>query len=108
MRARKVKSYFQNNLRANLKRFSTWHETLFEKDVDLFRFSDSLFHMKAILRTYHSETSFTHKLVEIDENHDFANGPYQDTVPFSVGSNQSILPIESFSEKELKAIEEND
>ena len=34
-------TFLQNNLRANLKRFAPWHETLFEKDVDLFRFSDS-------------------------------------------------------------------
>jgi len=50
--------------------------------------------MKAILRTYLSETSFEEKIVDIDDDHIFAYGPYQDTVPFTVGSNQSILPYE--------------
>ena len=51
--------------------------------------------MTAILRTYQSETTFTEELVEISDDHIFAYGPYQDTVPFSVGSNQEILPFES-------------
>lgn len=50
--------------------------------------------MKAILRTYFNETSFEDKLCEIDDDHNFAYGPYQSTVPFSVGSNQTILPYE--------------
>jgi hypothetical protein len=50
--------------------------------------------MKAILRTYHNELSFTDDVVEIDDNHDFSNGPYQDTVPFAVGSNQTILELD--------------
>lgn len=48
--------------------------------------------MKAILRTYNKEAIDHDKLVDIDDAHDFAQGPYQDTVGFSVGSNQSILP----------------
>lgn len=64
--------------------------------------------MKAILRSYHSETSRTDKLVEISDSHDFAQGPYVDTVPFSVGSNQSILPIDYFTAEELAIIAEND
>jgi hypothetical protein len=50
--------------------------------------------MKAVLRTYHSETRKTDRIVNIDSAHDFADGPYVDTVPFAVGSNQAILPIE--------------
>jgi len=50
--------------------------------------------MKAILRTHLNETRFVDKIVDIDDNHDFAGGPYQDTVPFAVGSNQEILPLE--------------
>jgi hypothetical protein len=50
--------------------------------------------MTAILRTYLNETTVIEEQVEIDDNHIFAYGPYQDTVPFSVGSNQQILPLE--------------
>jgi hypothetical protein len=50
--------------------------------------------MKAILRTYHNETNHTDEVVDIHDDHDFGGGPYQDTVPFAVGSNQSILAIE--------------
>jgi len=50
--------------------------------------------MTAILRTYISESVFTEEMVQVDDDHIFAYGPYQDTVPFSVGSNQSILPFE--------------
>ena len=32
--------------------------------------------------------------VEIADTHNFADGPYVDTVPFAVGSNQTILPEE--------------
>ncbi len=49
--------------------------------------------MKAILRTYHNEHSATDRVVEIDDDHDFSNGPYQDSVPFAVGSNQTILEL---------------
>lgn len=54
--------------------------------------------MKAILRTWHREGESTDQLVEIDDDHDWAGGPYQDTVHFSVGSNQEILELE-FTEK---------
>jgi len=50
--------------------------------------------MKAILRTYNKETLVSDKIVDISDDHDFSNGPYVDTVPFSVGSNQTIIPIE--------------
>jgi hypothetical protein len=50
--------------------------------------------MKAILRSWHNETSHTDEVVDIHDDHDFGGGPYQDTVPFAVGSNQSILAIE--------------
>jgi hypothetical protein len=50
--------------------------------------------MKAILRTYDRDASFLDRVVEIDDDHDFSGGPYQDTVPFAVGSNQTILDLE--------------
>lgn len=50
--------------------------------------------MKAILRTWIRETP-ADMVVEIDDTHDFALGPYQDSVPFAVGSNQEILQIET-------------
>jgi hypothetical protein len=58
--------------------------------------------MKAILRTYHNEHSATDRVVEIDDNHEFYNGPYQDTVPFAVGSNQAILPIEDGKPEQME------
>lgn len=48
--------------------------------------------MMAVLRTYQGEDKITDKLVEISDDHNFANGPYVDTVPFAVGSNQAIIP----------------
>lgn len=50
--------------------------------------------MKAILRTHFSETKLVDKIVDIDDKHNFVGGPYQDTVPFSVGSNQEIIPLD--------------
>jgi hypothetical protein len=51
--------------------------------------------MKAILRTYYDKSSsHTDKVVEINDNHDFSRGAYVDTIPFAVGSNQTILPLE--------------
>jgi hypothetical protein len=41
-------------------------------------------------------------VVEIDDNHEFYNGPYQDTVPFAVGSNQAILPIEDGKPEQME------
>ena len=56
--------------------------------------------MKAILRTYDfRDASFTDRVVEIDDNHNFSNGPYQDSVPFAVGSNQTILEIEDNNQR---------
>jgi hypothetical protein len=49
--------------------------------------------MIAILRTYLNETIISEELVEVDDDHIFAYGPYQSTVPFSVGSNQAIIPF---------------
>jgi hypothetical protein len=34
------------------------------------------------------------EIVEISAEHDFTKGPYQDTVGFAVGSNQTIFPQE--------------
>ena len=68
--------------------------------------------MKAILRTHFSETRFVDKIVDIDDNHDFAGGPYQDTVPFAVGSNQEILQLEDLeavaSKLSIKPIQQSD
>jgi hypothetical protein len=51
--------------------------------------------IKATLRTWNNgDRSFTDSVVLIDRTHDFASGPYQDTVPFAVGSNQEVLPID--------------
>ena len=50
--------------------------------------------MKAILRTYKNEQDFTEKLVEVSDEHEFSDGPYEDTVPFAVGSNQTIIPLD--------------
>lgn len=51
--------------------------------------------MKAILRTWDGpKATFEDRIVTVDNRHDFLNGPYADTVPFAVGSNQEILPIE--------------
>lgn len=49
--------------------------------------------MKAVLRTYthenNDETRFIDDNVIIDDNYD--GNPYGDTVPFAVGSNQTII-----------------
>jgi hypothetical protein len=59
--------------------------------------------MKAILRTYdHRDASYTDRVVEIDDNHDFSNGPYQDSVPFAVGSNQTILELGDGNPKRME------
>jgi hypothetical protein len=51
--------------------------------------------MEAILRAYNMKTGgFEDKIVEISDNHDFSEGPYVDTVPFVVGSNQTIIPLD--------------
>jgi len=50
--------------------------------------------MKAVLVTYNGEMKESRVIVEISDDHNFADGPYADTVPFSVGSNQSIQPLE--------------
>jgi len=42
-------------------------------------------------------------LVEISADHDFANGPYQGTVPFAVGPNQTILSLEDLGTAEVEA-----
>jgi hypothetical protein len=53
--------------------------------------------MKAILRTYthenNDETAHEDQLVFIPDNYD--GNPYGPNVPFSVGSNQAIIPLES-------------
>ena len=46
MRAEKVKSYFQNNLRAKSERFVAWHETFSEKEIDLSPLSAKVFPMQ--------------------------------------------------------------
>lgn len=46
MRAQKVKSYFQNNLRAKSERFVAWHETFSKKEIDLSPLSAKVFPMQ--------------------------------------------------------------
>lgn len=48
--------------------------------------------MKALLKTYTLDTLTETEVVEIPENYD--GDPYGDTVPFSVGSNQSLEALE--------------
>ena len=50
--------------------------------------------MRAILRTYGCYFGFDDSIVNIRDDHKFEEGPYVDTVPFPVGSNQSILSLE--------------
>jgi hypothetical protein len=48
---------------------------------------------KAVLRTYlNNRGDFRDELVRVLRGHRFSDGPYVDTVPFAVGSNQAILP----------------
>tara|TARA_E500000318_G_C3538926_1_gene203842 strand:- start:1081 stop:1275 length:195 start_codon:yes stop_codon:yes gene_type:complete len=54
--------------------------------------------IKALLHTYQNEKAIESELVELPSNY---NGdPYGETVPFSVGSNQSI---EILGEEQFKA-----
>lgn len=46
----------------------------------------------AILKTYLAETETTHEIVEVEDDFCFyASDPYGDLVPFTVGSNQTIV-----------------
>lgn len=49
--------------------------------------------MKALLKTYTLDTLTQTELVEVPDNYD--GDPYGDTVPFCVGSNQSLEVLES-------------
>tara|TARA_R100000654_G_scaffold72612_1_gene104589 strand:+ start:647 stop:796 length:150 start_codon:yes stop_codon:yes gene_type:complete len=48
--------------------------------------------MKALLKTYKLDTLTDTETIDLPNNYD--GDPYGDTVPFSVGSNQSIEVIE--------------
>jgi len=50
--------------------------------------------MKARLRTYHSETEYSDRLVDVRDETAFQD-PYGDAVPFAVGSNQRIIPSDA-------------
>jgi hypothetical protein len=50
--------------------------------------------MKALLVTYNNEKLSECRLVDVADDHDFAGGPYQDSVPLAVGSNQAIIPAD--------------
>lgn len=52
--------------------------------------------MKAVLITYIAEDSQFRKIVEISDDHKWEDGPYVDTIPFSVGSNQAIVNYEFY------------
>lgn len=56
--------------------------------------------MNAILRTYLDENKYTDTIVEVDDEHTFISS-FAETVPFSVGSNQVVLPVEELTHKEL-------
>jgi hypothetical protein len=47
--------------------------------------------MLALLQTYENEKIVEIEVVEIPDNYD--GDPYGETVPFSVGSNQTIVTI---------------
>lgn len=67
--------------------------------------------MPAILVTYHKENVVARMLVVVMADHDFTKGPYQDTVPFAVGSNQMILDITSpagIKQMRLRMMEEGE
>jgi hypothetical protein len=49
--------------------------------------------MKALLKTYTLDTLTNAEEVELPENYD--GDPYGDTVPFCVGSNQSLEVLDS-------------
>ena len=50
--------------------------------------------IKALLHTYQNEKAIQSELIELPSNY---NGdPYGDTVPFSVGSNQSIEVLSEY------------
>jgi hypothetical protein len=50
--------------------------------------------VEAFLISYQRDTISNIQLVEISDDHDWSAGPYVDTVPFSVGSNQTIVSYE--------------
>jgi hypothetical protein len=50
--------------------------------------------MKALLITYKGEKKESIELADIADDHDWSGGPYQDTVPFPVGSNQQVVSLE--------------
>ena len=60
--------------------------------------------MKAILISYDHERIIQVEVVEISPDHAFSNGPYVDTVPFSVGSNQSIVEYDETHLSRLRKI----
>ena len=47
---------------------------------------------KAVLVSIYKEEIQSARRVLISEDHDWAGGPYADTVPFAVGSNQYLIP----------------
>ena len=49
--------------------------------------------MKALLKTYTLDTLTETEIVEVPDNYD--GDPYGDTVPFCVGSNQSLEVLDN-------------
>lgn len=66
--------------------------------------------MRAILITYEKEAVAGLRLVIIADDHDWSKGPYADTVGFSLGSNQSLIPLEQLShvKASLEVLESSD
>lgn len=54
--------------------------------------------MKAVLITYKGEAIESRKIVEISDDHKWEDGPYVDTIPFSVGSNQTVVDYEYYED----------
>lgn len=52
--------------------------------------------MKAVLITYKGEAIESRKIVEISDDHKWEDGPHVDTIPFSVGSNQTVVDYEYY------------
>ena len=50
--------------------------------------------MKAILRTYLSETDYSERLVDVRDESAFSD-PFGEAVPFATGSNQKVIPCDS-------------
>lgn len=59
--------------------------------------------MRAILRSYGCDGRYCDELVQVDDDHDFGADQYAaETIPFPVGSNQAVLPLEDVGLMEIQ------